>query len=677
MEKVPGLTLVLLIFAIIAVIPVSGGDFGTITIDQLLHMDAPGPFSLSPDGNYIVYLRADGTDLSPEFTNNTLMFIDLRSGDERAVSGDFESVILFDLSPGGKKAVYSAFQKDGGNTVLKVVSLDDLFVNEIEDAPGALISGFKWLNDDELLYFDTVSDKETMTAGRYDDTIVFDEIPDPVIIKKYSLLTGKSEQVSDNNDVISICSPSPCGRYILYKSSINPEEWMSAALFRYVLLDTLTGEETVLFNLTEGYQDINTIVWEPDGSVVYIERMHNGGMTYPVRYTTGVLAYYPDTGKIEEVPLGWENGLHFDLFNEFVELTPFNGGFFALLANGANPELAVYTRKGSDWDMQILSGTHSGNIFALETTPEGKEIVYDFNSASVPPQLYSATISGGSIKDGKQVTFLNPEIVSKFGGSSEVIHWTGALGDEIEGIVRYPPGYMEGKDYPFVFVIHGGPTYTDFDSWRDTWEFPYCLLSETGAVLLSANYHGSMNYGFEFAESIEGGHYYDLPVEDLLAGKDYLTDLGIIDPSKTASTGWSNGGILTLALITEDTSLKAAISGAGTAEGNALIANTNGIVMTKMYYGETPYQNPVMFLDILPVYNAENVRTPLLMMIGSEDTSVEPSSAIATYMTFIEDGSAPVRFLVFPGETHHPSTYVHQYRKVEEELGWLDKYLFS
>ena len=80
MEKVPGLTLVLLIFAIIAVIPVSGGDFGTITIDQLLHMDAPGPFSLSPDGNYIVYLRADGTDLSPEFTNNTLMFIDLRSG---------------------------------------------------------------------------------------------------------------------------------------------------------------------------------------------------------------------------------------------------------------------------------------------------------------------------------------------------------------------------------------------------------------------------------------------------------------------------------------------------------------------------------------------------------------------------------------------------------------------
>ena len=275
------------------------------------------------------------------------------------------------------------------------------------------------------------------------------------------------------------------------------------------------------------------------------------------------------------------------------------------------------------------------------------------------------------------MTFLNPEIVSKFGGSSEVIHWTGALGDEIEGIVRYPPGYMEGKDYPFVFVIHGGPTYTDFDSWRDTWEFPYCLLSETGAVLLSANYHGSMNYGFEFAESIEGGHYYDLPVEDLLAGKDYLTDLGIIDPSKTASTGWSNGGILNLALITEDTSLKAAISGAGTAEGNALIANTNGIVMTKMYYGETPYQNPVMFLDILPVYNAENVRTPLLMMIGSEDTSVEPSSAIATYMTFIEDGSAPVRFLVFPGETHHPSTYVHQYRKVEEELGWLDKYLFS
>jgi len=136
---------------------------------------------------------------------------------------------------------------------------------------------------------------------------------------------------------------------------------------------------------------------------------------------------------------------------------------------------------------------------------------------------------------------LNPRVLSQLKGLYEVIHWTGALGDEIEGIVRYPPSYTEGEQYPLVLVVHGGPTYTDFDSWRDTWEFPYHLITDTGVVALSVNYHGSLNYGFDFAESIENGHYYDLPIRDLISGKEYPAEKGIINPTQTGATGWSNG----------------------------------------------------------------------------------------------------------------------------------------
>ena len=423
----------LLLFAIalaiaVVVIPVSGGDSGTISIDQLLNMDIPGPVSLSPDGNYLVYLKSDGAELQPEFTNNKLMLIDLRSGEETVLSGDSETVTMFALSPDGVRAAYASVQKDTGETALKIVTLENPVPAEPGNVPEALLSGFMWLNDDDLLYLHEESSGETITAGYTVDIIVFDERPDPVILKKYSLLTETAEPVSDNDDVITICSPSLDGRYVLYKASENPEEWTSGTLFRYVLLDTSTGEESALFSLTEGYEDINAIAWEPDGSVVYIERMINGGMTYPVRYTTDVLAYYPETGVLEEVPLDRENGIHIDLFNADVELEPFNGGFFALLANGANPELAVYTRTSSGWDMKVLSGTHTGNIFAIETTPDGKEIVYDFNSASNPPQLFSAEVSGSTILNEVQLTDLNPEIVSEFGGSSEVIHWKESSG---------------------------------------------------------------------------------------------------------------------------------------------------------------------------------------------------------------------------------------------------------
>jgi len=196
-------------------------------------------------------------------------------------------------------------------------------------------------------------------------------------------------------------------------------------------------------------------------------------------------------------------------------------------------------------------------------------------------------------------------------------------------------------------------------------------------VTLSVNYHGSMNYGFDFAESIENGHYYDLPIRDLISGKEYPAEKGIINPAQTGATGWSNGAILILDLITKDTSLKAAVAGAGSAEDQAQTANTNGIIMTKMYYGDTASQNPDIYLDILPTYRAKNVRTPLLMMGGTEDNAVDPSAALVTYRTYKEESQAPVRFLRFPGEPHHPGKYVHQFRKVQEEPDWLKKHLFS
>jgi len=677
MHYYPGLLILLIVVIGVTITPVSANENEKLTIDQLLHMENPGPLSLSHDGQNLVYLKSEGTDLSPEYTNGTVILIDLRSKTEHTLSESSETAVTFALAPGGTQVAYTAVQDNSGEIVLKVVSLADMSSSEPANVPEALLSGFSWLNEDELLYLDT-NDTEAgvVTAGYPDDTVVVDETPKPVHLRKYSLKTGVTVPVSTNDDVITLYSPSPDGQYILYKSAPYPQEWKKGAQFRYMLLNTVTGEEKKLFTRTEGYEEVNAMVWEPDSSVVYIERMQNGGMDYPIRYTTDVLVCYPNTGEIQEVPLKWEKGLHVDLFNEDVEITPFNGGFYAMLADGANPKIAVYRRTGPDWEMQILSGISQGNIFALESSADGSEIVYDFNSANTPPQLYSAKVNGGVITDDVRLTNLNAKILPRLKGKSGVVRWEGALGDEVEGIVRYPPGYTEGTGYPLVLVVHGGPTYTDFDSWRDTWEFPYHLISDLGAVLLSVNYHGSQNYGFDFAESIENNHYYDLPIRDLLTGKEYLTKKGIIDPDRTGATGWSNGGILILDLITRDTSLKAAVAGAGSAENQAQGALTNGIVMTKMYYGDSPYQNPEMYLDILPVYRAGNVRTPLLMIGGTEDQAVEPAAAMVTYRTYAEESQAPVRFIRFPGEGHHPKQYVHQYRKVQEELDWLDKYLF-
>jgi dipeptidyl aminopeptidase/acylaminoacyl peptidase len=509
------------------------------------------------------------------------------------------------------------------------------------------------------------------------DVIVVDEQQDPVILKAYTLQDETVRPLSANLDVITIYTPSPDGKYVLYKASNEPESWRAGATFRYALLDTRTGQERELFSLVEGYQDINEIAWSPDSSTAYIERMHNGGINYPVKYTSGLLAYCPVSGALEEVPLCWDRGLHSDLFNAGIEVSPFNGGAYVLLANGTNPQLARYVRNATGWQRYLISGIHEGNIFALETDSIGSLVVYNYNTASIPPQLFSAQLQGEILMNPVQLTHLNGDLLEKTLGNSEIATWKGARNDTITGIVRYPPGYVTGKEYPLVLVIHGGPVYTDFDSWRDTWEFPYHLITDKGAVSLSVNYHGSMNFGFDFAQSIEGGHYYDLPVEDIRTGIEHMATQGIINRSQVGINGWSNGGVLALALITRDPTIKAAVAGAGTGDENSQIANTNGIVMDKIYYNRTPYQDPESFRQLIPLYHASDVQTPLLMMVGTNDGEIVPASAWVTYRAFKEESRASVRFILFNGQLHHPQTYENQLRKVLEELGWLDRYLLS
>ncbi|MFA4826391.1 MAG: prolyl oligopeptidase family serine peptidase [Methanoregula sp.] len=669
----PHFLLAALLITALLVIPVSAGGSGSLVPADILSMETPGHFTLSSDGGNLLYIRSVGTDLNPPKDNGTLMYIDVRAATETSLSGPGDSVMSYALSPDGNTVVYAAQIRAGGPVSLYLTHVHDTKAIRLPNVTDELAGSFAWLGTDRLVFTGTPAG----AVGGSGDVVVVDETPAPVILKTYALKDGTIAPLSSNNDVITIWAPSPDGKYVLYKAAPDPLSWQAGSTFRYVLLDTKSGEERQLFSSLEGYQDTNQFAWSPDSNVVYIERFENGGLRYPVEDAAYLQAYSPATRSLEEVPLGWDRGLFIDLFNSDIEVNPFNGGAYLLLADGTNPKVARLVHNSTGWQVTLLAGKDQGNIFAIETNRAGSSVVYNRNSASAPPQIIRASVQGTAITDPVQLTDLNQNLQGKDLGSSEVTSWKGARNDTVYGVIRYPPGYQKGKQYPLVLVIHGGPNYGDFDSWRDTWEFPYHLITDRGAVTLSVNYHGSTNFGLPFARSIEGGNYYDLPIEDIETGIDYLAGRGIINRSQVGVTGWSNGGILTLALVTRDPSLKAAVAGAGTADENSQVANTNGIVMDKMYYAKSPYQDPQAFWHVSPVYQADKRRTPLLMMIGTNDGQVDPASAWVTYRAYKEGSTAPVRFVLFNGQPHHMKTPETQARKVGEELSWLDQYLFQ
>ena len=654
---------------------VSGENTGSLIYDDILKMDYLHHFSLTSDEQNIVYMVTRGDDLIPPADNGTLMMVNISTGKETSLTSQNESVTAWALSSVRPLIAYVALPRDGGNKTLTILDLSTMQKTNKEGVSDELLAGFSWLGDHSLVYSGAAPDiPEDTKPG---DVIMVDKIPDPVILKSYNIGSGDVTSLTNNSDVIYAFVPSPDGRFIIYKSSKYPEVWIENPSFTYYVLDTITGILDKVMTKTEGYQDENEFAWAPDSSMVYIEQVENGGLKYPVRYASDIVVYKPDIKILEEVPLKWDKKLQKDLFNDDVEISPFEGGVYALLANGTNPILVRYDNTSSGWNMTILSGEHQGNIFALETSRDGSDLFYNYNTASVPPQIYSANVSSGEITNQHQLTKLNENLLKKPLGTSEVIEWTGASGETIQGVLRYPPDYIPGKAYPVVFVIHGGPIYTDFDSWRDSWEFPYHLITDTGVITLSVNYHGSSNWGFDFAKSIEGGHTFDLSVEDLMKGVENLSEQGIIDKDRVGVTGWSWGGILTLEWVTQDPSLKAAVVGAGYADENSQISNTNGIVMNKMYHEYTPFEKPEYYIPIMGVYKAENVENPILMLHGTKDNSVVPASAMSTYRAYKMASKADVQMILFKDEPHHMKHYPNQIRKVSEEIDWLKKGIFS
>jgi hypothetical protein len=78
-----------------------------------------------------------------------------------------------------------------------------------------------------------------------------------------------------------------------------------------------------------------------------------------------------------------------------------------------------------------------------------------------------------------------------------------------------------------------------------------------------------------------------------------------------------------------------------------------------------------------PLFRMDKVKTPTIIFFGTEDKQVPTEQGWQHYRALQHYGQADVRFVLFPGEAHGPRKYVHQKRKVEDELAWFDKYLFG
>ena len=236
-----------------------------------------------------------------------------------------------------------------------------------------------------------------------------------------------------------------------------------------------------------------------------------------------------------------------------------------------------------------------------------------------------------------------------------------------------PVDFEEGRRYPLIVQVHGGPAGTSTNTFSGTWSTYGHVWAGRGYLVFQPNYRGSSGYGEDFRRAI-AGDYFQQGFEDIMTGVDALIERGLADPERMGHMGWSAGGHWSNWALTHTDRFKAIASGAGAVNWLSMWAQSDMQINREFYFEGKPYENREHYLEVSPIAYIENAKTPTLIFCGTADPRVPAPQSRELYMS-LRDMGVPVEYIEFPGQGHGLTNPRHQLVKMEAELAWFDKWI--
>jgi dipeptidyl aminopeptidase/acylaminoacyl peptidase len=632
-----------------------------MTLRRIAEMRQVGQAKVSPDGRYIAYTRLVPRELFEEEDGPAWMELHVigPDGESRPFVTGRVNVGAIDWTPDGGKITYLArregdeartlygIPRDGGES-RKLASLED-GVRGYSFGPDGRRVALLGTRPDEA---DLKKEREKGFTQ-----IVYEEDWKPVRlwIHEPGAEDAKPVLVELEGSAQEVLW-SPAGDRLAVQ--VTPRELIDDVLM-FSRIRIIDSEGTELGRI-DNPGKLGSMAWSPDGerlAFIATESIHDtreGRLMVAGKDGGEWLHLLPDLeGHVWHV--GWRDSATV----LFISYEGVDARLGEIRADGSG-ERALKETGGPIWDSLSVSG-------------DGV-VVLTANAPDHPREAYR--VSGSDLR-AERLTVSNPWLDDLRLTRREVITYAARDGLELQGILFYPLDYAEGRRYPLILAVHGGPEAHYSNGWLTGYNLPAEVAAAEGYFMFYPNYRGSTGRGVAFTETSQrrpAGEEFD----DLVDGVDHLIERGLVDGDRVGITGGSYGGYASAWGATYYSErFAAAVMNVGLSDKISMLGTSD--IPQELYlvhYLTWPWEDWDMYVQASPIYYARQAKTPILILHGDADPRVDPTQSriLYRYLTLQED-PPPVRLVLYRGEGHGNQRAASRYDYSLRLMRWMDHYL--
>ena len=256
--------------------------------------------------------------------------------------------------------------------------------------------------------------------------------------------------------------------------------------------------------------------------------------------------------------------------------------------------------------------------------------------------------------DLHRISWVNPQQTEFYWGTNELVEWTSLDGQKLKGILYKPEGFDPATQYPMMVYFYEKSSRTLHQHRQPSFpgsiiNFPFYV--SRGYLVLVPDIPYKTGYPGESA------------MNAVMPGVTHLIDQGFVDRDRIGVQGHSWGGYQIAYMITQTDLFAAAEAGAPVSNMTSAYGGIRwSSGMSRMFQyertqsriGGTLWNAQQRYIHNSPLFQADKVKTPVLMMHNDEDGAVPWYQGIEFFVALRRLGQ-PAWMINYNGAGHNLS----------------------